>query len=307
MILSQCGHNNKDENQEPTPTPVDVVFLQVAPNKESSITPTPKDENQEPTPTPAGVENENQVLTPTPTDIEDLKATTNKESSITPTPKEVIDCSKRTYCPCNDPNHGKPKNYATEGDCAVHCPSGMKCFAVLCTAPPDCNKPQNIPCPGKSNRCNCINYNVTHIEQADPNTCWHAAFMMAFGAAPKTSGIILNPNGKLDWSEGNMQQFAGQNGLNYDFGERILTAEKIQDFLKNGPIFVGGLFQVPGIKKPLGHAFVIGGIEQDCNTGEAFIDVYDPTLPAQKGGVFNYSYTDFMTKQPGATVYILSK
>jgi hypothetical protein len=44
----------------------------------------------------------------------------------------------RTYCPCNDPGRGKPKQYASELECAVECPSGLKCFNTQCAAPPGC-------------------------------------------------------------------------------------------------------------------------------------------------------------------------
>lgn len=54
---------------------------------------------------------------------------------------ENVDCSKckngqRTYCPCDNPSQGKPRNYATEAECAVKCPTGLKCFSAQCTTPP---------------------------------------------------------------------------------------------------------------------------------------------------------------------------
>lgn len=56
-------------------------------------------------------------------------------SSPTPAPS----CGM-TYCPCNDPSHGKPRNYSTEVECAVQCPSGLACFSTACIVPPDCGK-----------------------------------------------------------------------------------------------------------------------------------------------------------------------
>jgi hypothetical protein len=41
-----------------------------------------------------------------------------------------------TYCPCNDPGSGKPRNYSTETECAERCPTGLSCFSSQCTAPP---------------------------------------------------------------------------------------------------------------------------------------------------------------------------
>jgi hypothetical protein len=55
------------------------------------------------------------------------------------------------------------------------------------------------------------------------------------------------------------------------------------------------------------HAYTIGGIEKDCTSGEDFIDVYDPYIPAGQGGVFNYNYSDFMTQLPGSIVYVLTR
>jgi len=43
---------------------------------------------------------------------------------------------EETYCPCNNPAQGKPRNYTTESECAVNCPSGLACFATQCTVPP---------------------------------------------------------------------------------------------------------------------------------------------------------------------------
>jgi hypothetical protein len=55
-----------------------------------------------------------------------------------------INCAEggcpRTYCPCDDPANGKPRNYSSESECAVECPSGLKCFGVQCTASPDCGE-----------------------------------------------------------------------------------------------------------------------------------------------------------------------
>jgi hypothetical protein len=45
-------------------------------------------------------------------------------------------CMPHTYCPCVDPPNGKPRNYSSEGECVVHCPEGLACYPVQCTAPP---------------------------------------------------------------------------------------------------------------------------------------------------------------------------
>lgn len=45
--------------------------------------------------------------------------------------KESTACP-RTFCPCPE-----PVNYSSETECAVKCPSGLRCFSVQCTAPPD--------------------------------------------------------------------------------------------------------------------------------------------------------------------------
>ena len=50
---------------------------------------------------------------------------------------KIPGCGKeKTYCPCNNPNQGKPKNYPSESACYVGCPTGIKCFGTRCTTPP---------------------------------------------------------------------------------------------------------------------------------------------------------------------------
>lgn len=162
---------------------------------------------------------------------------------------------------------------------------------------------QNDPCPGSTNnRCNCTKHQVTHINQPDQVSCWQAAFMMAFNSAPIVGDpSMLNPNGTLKIDEGTLTRFASDNNLKLQ-SYQSLSPDAIQELLRSGPIWVGGLLNDPTYGNYL-HAYCIGGIEKDCSSGESFIDVYD----SLKSGASNESFSNYMTTNPVPTIYVLSK
>jgi hypothetical protein len=168
------------------------------------------------------------------------------------------------------------------------------------------------PCPGStspggtSNECNCIKYSITHIQQPDQVSCWKAAFMMAFNRAPIYDNSMLLADGGLNPYITNIERFALSNDLKIHEAS-TWTAEAIQEFLRFGPIEIFGLYEDPITGNISAHALVIGGMWQDCNTGEAFIEGYNPEFPPNSGGIFTDSYAAFMTAYPYSTVYILSK
>lgn len=55
-------------------------------------------------------------------------------------PEQWDRCEQPSYCGCDDPSRGKPRDYASAIECAVNCPSGLRCFPVLCTIPPSCSE-----------------------------------------------------------------------------------------------------------------------------------------------------------------------
>lgn len=120
-----------------------------------------------------------------------------------------------------------------------------------------------------------IRHRVTHIRQVNRVSCWHACLQMVFGrrhVRPLGSSVyapFLMPNGTLNPSETNLQNFATRFGF-VKKAHRVYPISELTGLLQGSPIIILGNWYA-GL-----HAYVMSGITGDGTENNTYVILNNP-------------------------------